>query len=235
MSHPPSQIAARLLLVSVLAGCSGDVVPPGDASRDTTEPAARVSADELELSVGRDVDPLDVEVRIRQPAWTAECNGRTTRNELHIPVGRRIRVWIHSDEPIAFTIPAFRVRRSVAPEGPSQVWFEAFVPGVYPVVLVHDEEQGGRQLEHREAGTVTVMTADEFERAVRGGVSVVVWILLALHVLVVGMGLEVRAWRRAEAELDLYLAEEDPSKPPVAPEPPGASAGDADVAPRREP
>lgn len=195
MSQAQCRIAAGLVLASMLAGCSGEVVLPGDAVR---APAVRDFSGELELSVARDPGSLDVEVRIQRLAWTAECNGRTTRNELRIPADRRIRASIHCDEPLEFTIPAFRVRRAVAPGNPSEVWFEAFAPGVHPVVLLRDEEQGGSRFESREVGTVTVVTAEEFERAAAGagGVSAVVWILPALLLFVVVGCLTVQAFAR---------------------------------------
>ncbi|MEM7050635.1 MAG: cytochrome c oxidase subunit II [Acidobacteriota bacterium] len=53
-------------------------------------------------------------------------------NDLHIPVGRPIKLTMTSEDVIhSFYVPAFRVKKDVVPGRYSTVWFEATEPGRY--------------------------------------------------------------------------------------------------------
>jgi len=54
------------------------------------------------------------------------------RNELHVPAGRPVVVYLNSEDVIhSFYIPQFRVRQDVVPGLEIKQWFEATVPGEY--------------------------------------------------------------------------------------------------------
>jgi len=54
------------------------------------------------------------------------------RNQLHVPVGRPVVVYLTSEDVIhSFYVPQFRVRQDAVPGMEIRVWFEATVPGKY--------------------------------------------------------------------------------------------------------
>ena len=56
------------------------------------------------------------------------------RNQLHVPVGRPIVVYLTSEDVIhSFYVPQFRVRQDVVPGMEIRAWFVATVPGTYEV------------------------------------------------------------------------------------------------------
>ena len=58
--------------------------------------------------------------------------GRSEINELHVPVGRPVRLRMISEDVIhSFYIPAFRVKQDVLPGRYASLWFEATRPGSY--------------------------------------------------------------------------------------------------------
>jgi cytochrome c oxidase subunit 2 len=58
--------------------------------------------------------------------------GRSEINELHIPVGRPVKVTLGSEDVVhSFFVPAFRVKMDVVPGRYTYVWFEATKPGKY--------------------------------------------------------------------------------------------------------
>lgn len=55
-------------------------------------------------------------------------------DELHVPSGRPVRLAVQTDDkPISLTIPAFRVRRNAKAGADAEAWFQASVPGDYPL------------------------------------------------------------------------------------------------------
>ena len=58
--------------------------------------------------------------------------GRSEIDELHIPVGRPIKLIMTSQDVIHdFFVPAFRVKNDVLPGRYTTLWFEATKPGAY--------------------------------------------------------------------------------------------------------
>ena len=58
--------------------------------------------------------------------------GQREINELHVPIGRPIRVMLTSEDVIhSFFVPGFRVHMDVLPNRYTSVWFEPKVPGNY--------------------------------------------------------------------------------------------------------
>jgi cytochrome c oxidase subunit 2 len=69
----------------------------------------------------------------KQWMWKAQhSNGRREINELHIPVGRAVKVTLASEDVIhSFFIPAFRVKQDAVPGQSRTMWFEPTRPGEY--------------------------------------------------------------------------------------------------------
>lgn len=69
----------------------------------------------------------------KQWMWKAQhSNGRREINELHIPVGRAVKVTLASEDVIhSFFIPAFRVKQDAVPGQSRTMWFEPTKPGEY--------------------------------------------------------------------------------------------------------
>jgi peptidoglycan hydrolase-like amidase len=60
--------------------------------------------------------------------------GRQEIDELHIPTGRAVRLFMASEDVIhSFYVPAFRTKMDVVPGRYTQMWFEATKPGEYPL------------------------------------------------------------------------------------------------------
>jgi cytochrome c oxidase subunit 2 len=78
-------------------------------------------------------DTLDVYVIGKQWMWKAQQpNGLKEINELHVPVGRNIRLIMASEDVIHdFFVPAFRVKMDVVPGHYNTMWFRPTKPGRY--------------------------------------------------------------------------------------------------------
>jgi cytochrome c oxidase subunit 2 len=76
---------------------------------------------------------MDVYVVGKQWMWKIQHpEGRREINELHVPVGRPVRLTMGSEDVIhSFYIPAFRVKADVVPGRLTTMWFEATKPGRY--------------------------------------------------------------------------------------------------------
>lgn len=78
-------------------------------------------------------DTTEITVVGKQWMWKIQhSSGRREINELHVPVGRRIKLVMTTEDVIHdFYIPAFRTKMDVVPGRYTQLWFEATVPGKY--------------------------------------------------------------------------------------------------------
>src|SRR3989442_15106843 len=78
-------------------------------------------------------DTLDVYVIAKQWMWKAQQpNGVKEINELHVPVGRNVRLVLASEDVIHdFFVPAFRVKMDVVPGHYNTMWFRPTKPGRY--------------------------------------------------------------------------------------------------------
>jgi len=76
-------------------------------------------------------DALEVSVVGKQWMWKFQhADGQREINELHVPVGRPVRLTMASEDVIhSFFVPAFRVKRDVLPGRIATLWFEATEPG----------------------------------------------------------------------------------------------------------
>ncbi|HET6568679.1 MAG TPA: cytochrome c oxidase subunit II [Rhodothermales bacterium] len=80
-------------------------------------------------------DSYEIGVEARQWQWTFTYpNGAVTTNELHVPLGRPVRMNMSSVDVIhSFFVPVMRVKQDVLPNRYSHVWFQATKPGTYQI------------------------------------------------------------------------------------------------------
>jgi cytochrome c oxidase subunit II len=78
-------------------------------------------------------DTLDIYVVGKQWMWKAQQpNGLREINELHVPVGRNVRLILASEDVIHdFFVPAFRVKMDAVPGHYNTMWFRPTKPGRY--------------------------------------------------------------------------------------------------------
>lgn len=78
-------------------------------------------------------DALEVYVVGKQWMWKIQhADGQREINELHVPVGRAVRLTMTSQDVIHdFFVPAFRMKKDVVPGRYTTAWFQATRPGRY--------------------------------------------------------------------------------------------------------
>ncbi len=110
---------------------------------------------------------LDIYVTGKQWMWKIQHpEGQREINELHVPVGRAVRLILASEDVIhSFYIPAFRLKHDVVPGSYQTYWFEATKPGRYHIFCA---EYCGTN-HSRMIGWVTVMEPSEYEKWLSGG------------------------------------------------------------------
>ena len=76
---------------------------------------------------------VDIQIVAKQWMWKAQHpQGNREINELHIPVGRAIKLTLASEDVIhSFYIPAFRVKQDVVPGRFVTEWFKPTKVGTY--------------------------------------------------------------------------------------------------------
>ena len=76
---------------------------------------------------------MEIFVVGKQWMWKIQhMDGQREINELHVPVGRPVKLIMGSEDVIhSFYIPAFRVKADVIPGRYNVLWFEATKPGTY--------------------------------------------------------------------------------------------------------
>jgi cytochrome c oxidase subunit 2 len=112
-------------------------------------------------------DALEMYVIGKQWMWKIQHpEGRREINELHVPVGRTIKLTMASEDVIhSFYVPAFRVKRDVVPGQFASVWFQSTRPGKYHLFCA---EYCGNQHSGM-IGWVYVMEPHDFEAWLSGG------------------------------------------------------------------
>src|SRR5262249_60043730 len=78
-------------------------------------------------------DAINIDVVGKQWMWKLQhMEGRREINELHIPVGKPIKLTMTSEDVIhSFFVPAFRTKQDAVPGRYTTTWFEATKPGTY--------------------------------------------------------------------------------------------------------
>ncbi len=114
-------------------------------------------------------DALEISVVAKQWMWHLQhAEGRAEINELHLPLGRPVKVTMTSQDVIhSFYVPAFRVKQDVLPGRETTLWFEPTKTGRYHLFCA---EYCGTY-HSAMGGWVEVMEPDGFERWLsRGGI-----------------------------------------------------------------
>jgi cytochrome c oxidase subunit 2 len=78
-------------------------------------------------------DAINIDVVGKQWMWKLQhMEGRREINELHIPVGKPVKLTMTSEDVIhSFFVPAFRTKQDAVPGRYTTTWFEATKPGTY--------------------------------------------------------------------------------------------------------
>ncbi|MCU1302888.1 MAG: cytochrome c oxidase, subunit [Candidatus Sulfotelmatobacter sp.] len=114
-------------------------------------------------------DASEVYVVAKQWMWKVEhAEGQREINELHVPVGRDVKLIMTSQDVIhSFYIPAFRIKQDVLPGRYTVEWFRATKPGIYHLFCA---EYCGTQHSGM-VGDIVVQEPAQFEAWMNGGSS----------------------------------------------------------------
>jgi len=104
-------------------------------------------------------EPLEIQVTARRWIWQFEYpDGTRVLNELHVPVGRKVRLVMSSEDVIhSFYVPAFRIKMDVLPGRYTEAWFAATTEGQYTLFCAeycgrgHSDMMGKIYVESEEA------------------------------------------------------------------------------------
>jgi cytochrome c oxidase subunit II len=109
---------------------------------------------------------MEIYVVGKQWMWKLQhATGQREINELHVPVGRKIKLIMTSEDVIHdFFVPAFRTKADVVPGRYTTLWFEATTPGKYHLFCA---EYCGMNHSGM-TGTVYVMEPREFDNWLSG-------------------------------------------------------------------
>jgi len=114
-------------------------------------------------------DATEVYVVAKQWMWKLEhAEGQREINELHVPVGRDVKLIMTSQDVIhSFFVPAFRMKQDVLPGRYTVEWFRATKPGVYHLFCA---EYCGTQHSGM-VGDIVVQEPAQYETWMNGGSS----------------------------------------------------------------
>jgi cytochrome c oxidase subunit II len=112
-------------------------------------------------------DSTEVYVVAKQWMWKLEhAEGQREINELHVPVGRDVKLIMTSQDVIhSFFVPAFRMKQDVLPGRYTVAWFRATKPGTYHLFCA---QYCGTQHSGM-IGSIIVMEPAQYEAWVSGG------------------------------------------------------------------
>src|SRR5437899_3564657 len=115
------------------------------------------------------IDSTEVYVVAKQWMWKLEhAEGQREINELHVPVGRDVKLIMTSQDVIhSFFVPAFRMKQDVLPGRYTVAWFHATKPGTYHLFCT---EYCGTQHSGM-IGSIVVLEPAQYEAWMSGGTS----------------------------------------------------------------
>jgi cytochrome c oxidase subunit 2 len=112
-------------------------------------------------------DAMEIFVVGKQWMWKVQHpEGVKEINQLHVPVGRNIRITLGSEDVIHdFSIPAFRVKMDAVPGKVTTMWFNATTPGTYHLLCLEfcGTKHSGM------IGEVIAMAPQDYEAWLAGG------------------------------------------------------------------
>ena len=112
-------------------------------------------------------DATEVYVVAKQWMWKLEhAEGQREINELHVPVGRDVKLIMTSQDVIhSFYVPVFRMKQDVLPGRYTVAWFKATKPGTYHLFCA---EYCGTKHSGM-IGSIVVMEPSQYEAWMSGG------------------------------------------------------------------
>jgi cytochrome c oxidase subunit 2 len=112
-------------------------------------------------------DASEVYVVAKQWMWKLQHQeGPREINELHVPVGRNVKLIMTSQDVIhSFYVPAFRIKQDVLPGRYTTAWFRASKPGTYHLFC----SQYCGTMHSGMIGQVVVMEPPQYEAWLSGG------------------------------------------------------------------
>jgi cytochrome c oxidase subunit 2 len=112
---------------------------------------------------------IEVYVVAKQWMWKFQhATGQREINELHVPVGRKVKLIMASEDVIHdFFVPAFRIKNDVVPGKYTTLWFEATKPGRYHLFCAEYCGMNHSQM----VGSIVVMEQTEFNNWLGGNVN----------------------------------------------------------------
>jgi cytochrome c oxidase subunit 2 len=112
---------------------------------------------------------MEIFVVGKQWMWKVQHpTGQREINELHVPIGRNVRITLGSEDVIHdYSIPAFRVKMDAVPGRLTTLWFKATVPGTYHIFCA---EYCGTKHSGM-IGQVVAMPPEDYEAWLGGGVA----------------------------------------------------------------
>src|SRR5262249_53317537 len=118
---------------------------------------------------GRAKGAMEIYVVGKQWMWKAEhIDGAREINELHVPVGRPVKLIMGSEDVIhSFFVPDFRVKADVVPGRYQTLWFTASKPGRYHIFCT---QYCGTKHSNM-IGWVTAMDPSDYQAWLSGGSS----------------------------------------------------------------
>ena len=122
----------------------------------------------LFFSMNRPPDnAIEINVVGKRWMWKLQhMTGQREINELHVPVGRPVKLTLTSEDVIhSFFVPAFRVKKDAVPGRYNVMWFQATKPGRYHLFCA---EYCGTQ-HSRMIGEIVVMEPADFQTWIQGG------------------------------------------------------------------
>ena len=110
---------------------------------------------------------IPIYVVAKQWMWKIEhMTGQREINELHVPVGRAVKLTMTSEDVIhSFFVPAFRTKQDVVPGKYSTLWFQSTKPGKYHLFCA--EYCGNRH--SGMIGWIYVMEPQDYQNWLSGG------------------------------------------------------------------
>ena len=112
-------------------------------------------------------DAMEIHVVGKRWMWKLQhMTGQREINELHVPVGRAVKLTLTSEDVIhSFFVPAFRMKKDAVPGRYNVAWFKATKTGTFHLFCA---EYCGT--EHSQMiGHVIVMEPDDFQTWLQGG------------------------------------------------------------------
>jgi cytochrome c oxidase subunit 2 len=112
-------------------------------------------------------DSIAVNVVGKRWMWKLQhATGQREINELHVPVGRPVKLTLTSEDVIhSFFVPAFRMKKDAVPGRYNVAWFQATKVGSYHLFCA---EYCGTE-HSRMIGTIVVMEPDDYQTWLQGG------------------------------------------------------------------